>query len=304
MTPANDRRYLRYVLAGVAALDAMELARGIHRSASNPPRQGAHPLALVMASTPCLVVVAGIALGALLAFALRRSPLAAGLVALGALAILESTSATLAAAGHSRNYFAGGATLAGWLFGLAVARRIDRSGDESFATAGATASLAATYFDAGLSKLLRSGVMWADAGARVAVLANHPIDDNSALGAYARFIAENGAAARALSIATLAVELGAFLFLFGPRLRMLWGTLLLAFHVNVALATRTIFYVQASILLAAFSYPWGRQSATVQAPLDPVRTRTAVMHAAGWTAAAVALAWLARAAGAFGGSPP
>jgi hypothetical protein len=304
MTAPDERRQLRYVLAGVSALDVVELANSCHRSHASAGREGGHPLALLLASTPCLLVLAGIALCALLLFARRRSSLVTGLAAVMVLAILEKTSATLAVAGHSRNYFAGGASLAGWLFGLAFARRMDRKGDESLAAAGAVAGLAATYVDAGLSKVFRSGVLWADAGARVAVLSNHPIDDTSMLGAYARFVAENGGAARALSIATLVIELGAFLCLFGPRLRMVWGTLLLAFHVNVALATQTIFYVQASILLVAFSYPWGGGTAMASALPDPGQTRASAAYAGAWVTAAVAVAWLARAAGAFGNSAP
>jgi hypothetical protein len=45
------------------------------------------------------------------------------------------------------------------------------------------------------------------------------------------------------------------LYLAGPRLRLLWGSLLIAFHVNVFLLTG-IPYLEAALLLALFTFPW------------------------------------------------
>lgn len=300
MTTLTDRPHLRYILSAVIAGDALILSIGTHRAAAETGRQGAPGLESLIASMPCLVILTALSLAAVLLFAGRRSPRAAGLVALGTLAILEHAKASFTLAGHSRIFFAGGATLAGWVFGLAFGRRIRRDGDESLAEAGAIAGLAATYVDAGLSKLLNAGLSWADANsARVAVLIHHPIDDTSVLGAYARFVVENAAAARTLSIATLIFEVGAFAYLVGPRMRAIWGTFLLGFHVNVALVTQSIFYFQASILLVAFSYPWARRTAAAAPLPGDERTRAAATQAGAWVAAAVALAWLVRA---FGGS--
>jgi len=304
MNEPDSRRYLRYVVAGVTAADTIVLAFEAHHKAAEVARPGEHSLERLIASTPCLLVLAAASLAGLASFARRRSPLAAGLVALAALAVLEHTKATFTFAGHSRIFFAGGAALAGWLFGLAFARQIRRDGDPAFAEAGAIAGLAATYVDAGLSKVLDAGLVWADANSvRIAVLVNHPVDDPSVLGAYARFLVENGTAAHALSIVTLVIELGAFVYLFGPRARVVWGTLLIAFHVNVALVAQNIFYVQATILLVAFSYPWAGREQPTAAPPAPELTRAAATRMGAWVGATVAVAWLARAAGAFGSSP-
>jgi hypothetical protein len=303
MSEADPHRYLRYVLTGVAALDTVVLAADAHRKAAEASRPGEHWPEHLVASTPSVIFLAAVSLVSLSLFVRRRVPLAAGLVALATLAVLEHTKATFTFAGHSRIFFAGGAALAGWLFGLAFARRVGREGDPSYAEAGAIAGLAATYVDAGLSKVLDAGLMWGDANSvRIAVLTNHPIDDTSALGTYARFIVDNDAAARALAIATLVLELGAFVYTFGPRARRIWGTLLLAFHVNVALVAQNIFYVQACVLLVAFSYPWVRRPISVESSPSPERTRAAARRAGAWIAGAVAVAWLARVAGAFGSS--
>ena len=117
----------------------------------------------------------------------------------------------------------------------------------------------APYVEAGLSKLTTSGLVWADATVlRSAILSTHPVDDSSLLALYARLVVDSGGVARALSVATLVIQLGAVAYVVGPRLRMLWGALLLSFHVNVALLSQSIFYVQSCVLLLAFSFPWGR----------------------------------------------
>ncbi len=149
---------------------------------------------------------------------------------------------------------------------------------------------------------------WADAtNVRVAVLVNHPVDDPTPLGAYARFVVENRAAAQALSAATLAIELGAFVLVLGPRIRMLWAGLIVAFHLNVALLAQNIFYVQTCILLLTFCFPWEnlRRGAPAppapSVPWAPAQIRAAARSVGSWVVVAAAGAWLARALG-FG--PP
>lgn len=275
----------RVVLAAVVAVDVVELAAQAGGEGHAVPG----------------IAIALVAAAFLAAFARGRSPLATGLAALAALAVLESVAAAFSF-GHQRVHFASGATLAGWLVGLAFARAATQaeSGDhgavvergDAFAEAGAIAGLAATYVDSGLSKLLNGGLAWADASSvQTAILTQHAVDDSSPLGRYSAFVVEHRGAAFALASATLVLELGAFLMIVGPRIRAAWAVLLVGFHVNVSLVTQTIFYVQACVLLLAFAFPLDRAPPPVVAP---GRSRLAVRATARWVVVAVAAAWLVR----------
>jgi len=130
------------------------------------------------------------------------------------------------------------------------------------------------------------------------------VDDSSPLALYARVVVDNGGVARALSVATLVIQLGAVAYVVGPRLRMVWGALLLSFHVNVALLSQSIFYVQSCVLLMAFSFPWGRilrkkRPMPPALALAPDATRAATLRVARWVTVAVAAAWLMRSLGAL-----
>lgn len=311
---SDERRALRFVLAGVAALEIVVLAQRVLAQAAEARLRGTQEPALVawLSRGPIVVVVVGIGLVALAYFARRGARLGPGLVGLVALATLEHTHAALFIGGHQRAYFAVGSMLGGWFVGLLFARALSTSGtrrvalDETLAEAGALAGLAATYVDSGLSKLTKAGWMWTDATTlRSAILSNHDIDDTSPLASFGRFVVEHDAVARAFSVATIVVQLGAVLYVLGPRLRILWGTLLLAFHVNVALTTQ-ILYLYNCILLVAFSFPWARilrrKAAAPPRPpaLAPGQTRRAALVVAPWIAFAVAAAWVTRALGIVG----
>jgi hypothetical protein len=311
-------RYLRWILAAVAASDVVSLAVVAHQARLGAGLRGSPTsgLAAALASLPGLVLIAGCSLVALALFASRRASIVTGLVALAGLAALEHTQAAFFLGGHQRSYFSGGAALAGWIFGLVFASQMRSRGvarsafpgeDEMLGEAGAVAGLAATYVDASLSKLMRKGILWIDATTlRSAILTNHDIDDSSPLAALGRFVVENDWVARALSLSTLAIQLGAIVYVLGPRARIVWGTMLLAFHVNVALLTGIV-YLKACILLLAFSYPWQRLRSkslvpenTFSADEVPARTRHAAHRIGAWVAVAVAVAWLARGAGLVG----
>ena len=287
-------RARRVVLAAVVALDVTVLAVVAHRSAAEA--SGERPWLRLLASVPSVGVLTAIGLAGAAFFARGRRPLAAGLLALTALSALESVAAAFSGS-HQRVVFASGATLAGWLVGLAFARRVGERRDASFAETGAVAALAATYVDAGLSKLIDGGLHWADAtSVQVAILVHHPVDDPSPLARYAHFLVDHPGAAQALSIATLAFELGAVALVLGPRIRMLWALLLVSFHVNVALVTHDIFYLQSCVLLLALSVPPGGATPRV----SPERTRDATRALGRWVVVAVAGAWLVRTLGAMG----
>jgi hypothetical protein len=229
----------------------------------------AHPLAPrfltgLGGATPILAGLGAAGALASIAFALRRWTIASGALALAVLSLLTESYAALSR-GPDRSYFGVGAAVLGWLCGLAFARAArgplkpptDRAeGDEFFAEIGALAAICATYANASISKLTKVGPGWADdLTLRGVVLSQHPVGDASWSGAFARLVIEHPAFSQALSIATLVVQGGALLMLFNPSLRVAWGALLLAFHLNVQLLTG-IGYIQSCALLVLFAPPW------------------------------------------------
>jgi hypothetical protein len=313
----ENHRYLRWILAAVAASDVLKLTVVAHQARLDAGLRGSPTsgLAATLASVPCLVVIAGCSLVALALFASRRASIRTGLVALVGLALLEHTQAAFFLGGHQHSSFSGGVALAGWIFGLFFALQMPAGGTarsafagagEMLGQAGAVAGLAATYIDAGLSKLSREGLQWVDATTlRSAILTNHAIDDSSPLASLGRLVVENDWLARLLSLSTLVIQLGAIVYVLGPRARIVWGTMLLAFHVNVALLTGII-YLKACILLLVFSYPWwllipkAAPENAVSPDEVPAGTRRAARRVGVWVAASVAVAWLARGAGLVG----
>jgi hypothetical protein len=155
-----------------------------------------------------------------------------------------------------RHPFAVGVALLGWLCGLLYAGNAAVPAAEELAEAGAVAALSATYVCAGLSKLIKGHFMWAESATlRAMLVAHRPVDGTSLFDAYAQKVIESPQLAEALAWATLVVQLGAPLLLLGRRWRMLWGTLLLGFHLHVAMLTG-IHYSGAIYLLILLSYPW------------------------------------------------
>ncbi len=232
----RSRRLLAWLLAFFCARQMVVIAAALERS-------------------PFIVLLCAVGLIALVQFARRWRPIASGVVALTALSVLSQMHA-LAEGGPMRHEFAVGVALLGWLCGLGWARDADADTAESFAEMGAVAALAATYVDAGLSKLIHGHLAWAESATlRSMLVAHRRVDDLSLVGRYAQFIIEHGRVAEALSWATLVVQLGAVLWLAGPRSRALWGTLLLVFHLHVALLTG-IYYWGAIQLVFVLSYPW------------------------------------------------
>ena len=162
----------------------------------------------------------------------------------------------------SRNAFFPGAVLLGWVLGEVWAANVgkERGLRERLAEAGALGCLAAAYVGSALSKLLSTGIAWADgAQVRALVLQQQPLLRWGPVLSVRASIIENQDTAIAASVATLVVEGGAFLLLFGPRLRLAWGALLLGLHASIALLN-TMPYVGASLLLALLCIPWTRRS--------------------------------------------
>jgi hypothetical protein len=224
----RSRRPLAWVLALLFARQLLLVAGALERS-------------------PSVMALSATALVALVLFARGYKPLLSGALALTLMSVLAQLHA-MQSGGPMRHEFAVGVALFGWLCGLALGK------DDALPEIGAAAALMATYVDAALSKLLHGN--WAESATlRAMLVAHRRVDDVSLLGSYARFVVEHAPAAELLSWATLIVQLGAAIYLVGPRARMLWGTLLLVFHLHVALLTG-IYYWDAMYLLVAWSYPW------------------------------------------------
>lgn len=258
----RSRRALRVGLSVVFAFDACLLAIRVMTTRPGPSSLAGPGLAILLAlgghplRVAPLVVVA---LAALAMFAGARRPLLAGAVALLSISAL-STTLTALQGQASRNFYTAGATLLGWWCGELAARGL--SGNravarrDALAESGAAGAFAATYFAAGTSKLLVGGVSWADASSlQSLVLSQHSISDPTWRGSYALAIAHSPWLAISFAIATLIMELGAFVFVAGARARMLWGAIFIAFHVNVFLLT-DIPYVENVALALLLAFPW------------------------------------------------
>lgn len=266
----RSRTPLRVGVALVSAFDACLM--GTHVMTGHPDSRSVTGAGawvfLELVGRPVVVVPLILAvLAGLVMFARRRRPLLSGAVALLGLAVLSTTLTFLQ--GHaSRNFYTCGAVLFGWLCGEVAARgaagESRTSHLDAWAEAGAAGAFAATYFAAGTSKMLASGLVWAEASSlQSLVLSQHAIADGSWLGVYAGAIAHSRALAMTLTISTLVVELGAFAYVLGSKPRMLWGALIIGFHVNVFLLTG-IPYVENVLLAGLLSFPW---------PLLPRRAR-------------------------------
>ena len=182
------------------------------------------------------VVIAGLGLGALLVMVWRRS-LSAGVVGLLALSVLGG-QADFLEGGPRRAFYASGVALLGWCVGLAWGRRAGDPDEQETAELGAVAALAATYFGAGMSKLAVGGLDWALEARtlRAMVLTIRAVAEPAQTTFWdraARAVVESPGLARALAGATLVVQLGSPLWLCGRWMRLVWGLMLIGFHVSV-----------------------------------------------------------------------
>ncbi|HEX3597250.1 MAG TPA: hypothetical protein VHU80_19210, partial [Polyangiaceae bacterium] len=280
-----SRAPLRVGLALVGAADAIGLAVQVHRTGESELSHGFAPRFLfAMHDHPLsLIALVVLAVAGLLSFAARRRPITSGLVAVGAIAVLSESHAALVG-GPARSFYTVGAVLFGWVFGLAYARGIAANGfrreaanEESLAETGAVGVFAATYFGAGVSKLLLGGVDWADPNhLRAIVVSQHPVADNSVLGTYADVVTNHGAVSAAFALATLVVQLGAVMLLVSPFMRKLWCAAILGFHLNTLLLAHIV-YLEAVVIALLFGYPWPAivarlRGRTASAPVEPPST--------------------------------
>ncbi len=262
----RSRSFLRVGLAVIVASNVLGAAANVWQDQRGT---WSHPMApdwlLNLGGSPLVGLLLIVALLAIGQFARKPGQLAAGALALAAMALLVEADGALNE-GPKRHFFAPGLALLGWLAGLAFARLLAwRSGharadltawQEIHAEMGAVAALAGNYVDAAASKLLHVGPGWAnDTTLRSVILSHHPLGDGSLAGQYAHFVAGSAAASQVLAVATLVVQGGACLMLIGPRWRLLAGLAVFAFHCNVELLA-DIGYGPARMTLLLFCLPW------------------------------------------------
>lgn len=254
-------------------------------------------------STPGLAAIASVAVLAALLFARGRRPVLFAVVALVANRLLLEAFAALDGVYDETSYHAASALL-GWLFGRAYARAAGepRGSPEidNLSALGAAAMFGATYLNAGTSKLHDSGFSWADGDTiRLLVLAHRDVGVPSWLDAIRAFAGTSASFAMALSIGTLILQLGAFLFPWTRRTRLVWGALFVAFHTGIHLVAGSIFFLQAVFLAILFAAPWpallgrarffGAIPEEPEAPLAPAHRRRVLGASAAVVASLVVL---------------
>jgi hypothetical protein len=302
-----SRAPLRAILGVMMAFDAVLCAiflGSLHPSAFSHPHAPGWLLG-IGANLPALVALAGVAVAASLWFARRPGAWVAGLIALVSVGVLVEAQGALLQ-GPMRFLFFSGATLLGWLFGLAFARwqKVDVTEGsrrtEALAEQGAVAALAAAYLGALVSKLVHSGLGWViHGGLQADIAGQHVWGRSGILDALALFVLEHAWLAHLLAAFALLAQASAVLLPYSRRGRMVSGSLLLIFHLGVWLLMPIVF-PQAMVLIAAFAFPWPRWFARVRATQKDAAANDvaiaastpAVARALAVAAAFVAVAWL------------
>lgn len=302
-------RFWRTLLALMLASDAVILAVWTHRRAPGHLAGPEPPWIDGLVRSPSALAALA-ALACLGAFAFARRPGRA----LTALLAVACTHVLIDAFGyvfqdHIRSFFYSGALVSAWALAIIFTRvvlRGHRPGaalDQTLDTTGAAAAaavLGAIYFNAGLSKLIFGGADWMNSAViRLTSVLVSPAGGDAWDASLRAFVVDSPSLAATLAIATVALELQGLFFGLGRRARLLSGSGLLAFHIGTFVMSDIVF-VQAVILLCAFTFPWAelaqrlhpRATAPTEAvtvgPHAPRRALTLAALVVGF----VALAWL------------
>lgn len=259
------RAPLRIGIATVMALSQAMEAFSVAQQSLDPLRYPpSGPLSQLLVGVPgaAWMLYSTIALG-LWAVACDRRPVLGAVWALAWSAVLSQWQTEIFGS-PSRNAFFPGAVLLGWTLGQvwagSLCARPKRSLREQLGESGALGCLAAAYVGSALSKLSTTGLRWADgAQVRALILQQQPLLPWAWLAELRWAIVETPGLAEAVSTATLLIEGGAFLLLFGSRLRAVWGVLLLLLHTSIALLN-SMPYVGASLLVLLLCLPWRGQA--------------------------------------------
>lgn len=281
LDPLTARAY-RVGLGVLVAFDAVQLtARTIARSDLSTSKLPVAPIFRWLGTSPAALVslsLVGVATAAL--FVWSKRPILFGLLALGANRLLLEGFGAVDGIFDETSYHVGATTL-GWIAGAAYARATEDDEPVS-AGLGAAAGFAATYVCAGTSKLLDSGLSWADGDTiRLMIRSHRPLGTSTWNDSLRSLVGDSAGLAMALSIGTIVVQLGAVFFPWTRRTRVVWGTLFLAFHVGIHLVSGSIFFLQAVMLALLFVLPWPRIVARVRSKAPGERAAAADADRAG-----------------------
>ncbi len=244
---------IRIVLTAIVAVDLLSFYffLGEARAAALTTALSIGSFSEVLSRPVVRGTVIVIGLAGVLAFGRRAGRLWEGLLALGALVLL-STAHTILFGSPWRHLFFGGACLTGWLIGLAARRQQGAPADESWARIGSTALLGATYFNAGISKVVYGGLTWISGlPVQYAVVAQSGMVTGDLAAPYRSWVVATPVAASILSVATVALELAGPLMLVDRRARLCVALGLVGMHANIYFLTTHILYWEAMVLLLA-----------------------------------------------------
>ena len=300
---APSRAATRQTIAVLCALDATILQWTALSSPAGLTPQ-AEPLAVLgwlRTQMPAQMLLLALVWWGLWQFA-RHARLGPALLAAVADGVLYETH--VAAFGRiEAEFLIPRASLVGWLAGAALLRGAVRPEDRDRVDVadrggwqGALAIFAATYVAAGLSKIFRSGMGWADPRTiGYIVLANLP----QGLGwrtTLDQFVLTHHSLAAGLAGLTLVLELGALLMLGPGWARSLACLSIFAFHTSL-FAMVGLISPGSHVLALAYGLPWPsliprwRQMPETTVDLDPARARKSLAVASVVVIALMALAW-------------
>ena len=230
------------------------------------------------------------------------------------LAYLSASQAVLTG-NDERDLYICGALLVGWLFGVLFGRRLDRrlarasnpDRDDELGEAGARGAFVAVYLGACTSKLLEAGGSWLDGRNLLSHVVSQHEFTGGVLDRYLTVVLDHPRLADVFAAATLFIQAGMLLYLVGPRLRMLWGGLVIGFHLNAYLLMG-VKYFNPIFAALALSYPWPRilrrlrgapaiqpASAAPRSDTEPGALSAVAWQATGWVVlagvAAVVVWW-------------
>jgi hypothetical protein len=128
---------------------------------------------------------------------------------------------------------------------------------EKLAGMAALAAFGIYFFKAGLSKYFNSGWDWADGSKIRSLMLMYAYSPESVIGSVQEVIVNSANLSRFLATVTLIAQLGALVFPFTRKGRIVVGTMLLGFELSVYFIAG-IFAPGNIALIVGFSFPWHR----------------------------------------------
>ena len=314
---ARAIRIWAVAIGGMGLLDALHVFVAAHITAGNS-RATTGWVGFSMAHPTVLAAPVMAYAFAWYRFVRRTDQLAWGAAAFALLWLVVRVWTTAYATGH-QDFIQGGATMLGWILGALWGRALVPGGAaneagspgaagrqleiDRYAATGALALFAATYVCAGTSKLVNSDMEWTGAVTiRLMAISHLRVDDVSLLAGMKRWLAHDPYAGTVLQHATVVIQTGAFVALFGKWPRAVWCSLLALLHLGIYLSSGIVFLTPA-VLAVVFAIPWDRRGGAGEpaapSPISPrdgdpaaSRARLLLPAALGVTGLLLALVWL------------